>query len=207
MVGAFGTGWLIGLSVAVFVGYAAMAVLETAARDGFDNGLAAGLGIATADSLWAVVAAVGTVVNRVFVPWSAYLNWAAVAALAGLAVVAVRELRRSHPAGAAGTRVAGTATSVYREFFAGTAREPVTVIFFLTLTLGVLPHYRATEWAVFVAGVFLASLFWQTGMAAIGARRGQVLSPRARRRVLVVDVLLLMIFIAFVAATALGFAP
>lgn len=205
MVGAFGTGLLIGLSVAVFVGYAAMAVLETAARDGLGYGLAAGLGIATADSAWAVVAAAGVVVNRVFVPWSGYLNWAAVAALAGLAVVAVRELRRSDPAVAAGTRVDGTAAGVYREYLAGTTREPVTVIFFLTLTLGVLPHYRATEWAAFVAGVFLASLVWQAGMAAIGARRGRVLSPPARRRVLVMDVFLLVVFIALVAATALGF--
>jgi hypothetical protein len=44
-------------------------------------------------------------------------------------------------------------------------------------------------------------------MAAIGARRGRVLSPRTRRRVYVLDIVLLSVFMVFVAATALGVGP
>lgn len=206
MVGAFGTGLVVGLSVAIFVGYAAMAVLETAARDGLGSGLSAGLGIATADTLWAAVAAAGTVVNRLFMPWSGHLNWAAVAVLAGLVVFAVRKLV-SDAAGVSVIWAPSPAPRVYGAYLAATAREPVTVVYFLTLTLGVLPHYRAIEWAVFVAGVFLASMAWQAVMAAIGARRGRVLSPRTRRRVYVLDIVLLSVFMVFVAATALGVGP
>lgn len=207
MVGALGTGLVIGLSVAIFVGYAAMAVLETAAHDGIGSGLAAGLGIATADALWAAVAAAGTVVNRLFVPWSGYLNWAAAAALVLIGVLAVRALRRPDGIDRAAVRVARAPAQVYGEYLVATGREPVTVIFFLTLTLGVLPHYRPKEWLVLVAGVFLASMLWQAAMATVGVRRGRVLSARAWRRVRLVDLGLLGVFIAFVAVTALGISP
>lgn len=198
MIGALTTGLLVGLSIAVFVGFAAMSVIETAAHRGLRSALTAGLGIATGDGLWAVmVATAGTTLNRILGPWESYLRWAAVAALAVLGVLAVRQVLRCDPESS--ERLPESLPGVYRAYLAATLRDPVTVIFFGSLILGSIPRYGPAQASLFVAGVFLGSLAWQTALAVAGARRGRTFSMRTRRRLWVLDCALLALFTTYLA--------
>lgn len=196
MVDALTTGLVVGLSIAVFVGFAAMSVIETAANGGLRNGLTAALGIATGDGSWAaVVAAAGTALSQILGPYESYLRWAAVAVLACLGVLAVRQVR--HPDPEPGGRI--PQSGVYRVYLAATLRDPVTVIFFGSLALGSAPRYGPAQALVFAVGAFLGSLAWQSALAVVGVRRGRVFTARGRRRLGVLDCALLAVFTAYIA--------
>lgn len=196
MLPALTSGVVVGLSIAVFVGYAAMSVIETAALGGLGNGLTAALGIATVDGLWAaVVAAAGTPLDRILGPYEPYLRWAAFAALAYLGVLAVRQVLRPDPEPAGLIPQAG----VYRVYLTATLRDPVTVIFFGSLILGSAPRYGPAQASVFALGAFLGSLAWQSALAGVGARRGRTFTARGRRRLAVLDCALLAVFTAYIA--------
>lgn len=197
MAGALIDGMLTGILVVVFVGFAAMEVLDVAAGAGIGVGLAAGLGVATGDGFWAAAAvSAGALISRVLAPWSGYLQWGAVAVLAGVWVRAIREVVRPNPDIA--VWVPRSPGHAYRAYLAATLRDVVTVVFFGTLMLWAAPRYDAGQGAAFVAGVFLTSLTWQAVFAAVGARRGRVLSGQARRRVFGLDCVLLAVFIGYV---------
>lgn len=198
MIVALTTGLLVGLSIAVFVGFAAMSVIETAAHGGLRSGMTVGLGIATGDGLWAAVAAVGgTALNDIFGPWDSYLRWAAVAVLAGLGVLAVRQVLRPGPEPT--ERILESLPDLYRTYLAATLRDPVTVIFFGSLILGAASRYGPGQAWVFAVGAFLGSLAWQFALAGVAARRGRTFSVRTRRRLWVLDCALLALFTAYIA--------
>ena len=194
MVSALTYGIAVGLSIAVFMGYATMSVIETAANGGLGGGLTAAMGIATADGLWAaVVAAAGTALNQILGPYESYLRWAAVAALACLGVLAVRKVLRPGPAG----RI--PQAGVYRVYLTDTLRDPFTVIFFGSLILGSGPRYGPAQASLFAVGAFLGALAWQSALAVVGARHGRVFTARGRRRLGVLDCALLAVFTAYIA--------
>lgn len=196
MIGALTTGLVVGLSIAVFVGFAAMSVIETAAHGGLRNGLAAGLGIATGDGVWAAVAA-GTTLDHLLRPWETYLRWAAVAVLVGLGVLAARQLLRPGPEPT--ERLPESAGGLYRTYLAATLRDPVTVIFFGSLILGAAPRYGPAQTSVFAAGAFLGSLAYQAALAGVGAWRRRAFTARTRRTLWVLDCALLTLFTAYIA--------
>ena len=199
MYDALAAGLLVGLSVAVFVGGAAMVVMEAAIQRGPVYALAAGGGIATADALWATLAAgAGAALSRLLAPAATALQWIALAALASLLILAVRELLRPEPP-ASVVGLSPSPLSAYGEFLAHALRHFTTVVFFAGIIIGAAPHYSAAEAAAFVAGVFLASLSWQWFLAVAGTRRRRPFSGRARRGVLVLDCVLLAMFIAEIA--------
>lgn len=195
--GTLAAGAVVGLSIAVFVGFAAMSVIETAARGGLLIGLAAGAGIASGDALWAAVTVTGgPVIGRVLGPWDSYLRWAAVAVLFALGVLAVRQVLA--PAGVADDLPPPPAAT-YRTYLAATLRDPVTLVFFGSLILGAGHRYTSAEAMAFIAGAFLGSLGWQSLLAGAGARRGRSFSARTRRRLWVLDCLLLALFATYIA--------
>lgn len=198
MFGAFTAGWFVGLSAAVVAGTAFLLVMETSMRAGVRVALPAGAGVATGDAAWAaVVAAAGTTLHRLLAPWTAVLHWVAVAVVLALWVFAVRQLVRSEAAAQPDTLPSAPARA-YLEFLAFTVVDAVTVVFFLSIIIGAAPSYRATDAAAFVAGAFLASLSWQTAAVVVGRRR-PTLTARARRIVLAVDIVLLTMFIGYIA--------
>ncbi len=195
---ALGAGIVVGLSVAVFVGGAAMAVMETAIQRGPRVALAAGAGVATGDAVWAAVAAgAGLALGRLLAPWAAGLQWAAVVALSALLVLGVRELLRREPPADVGR--ARSPLRGYAEFLGHTLRHSTTVVFFVSLIVGAAPRYGVADAAAFVAGVFLASLSWQWILVVAGVRRGRSFSGRTRRVVLGLDCGLLALFIGYLA--------
>lgn len=198
MVGALTTGLLVGLSIAVFVGFAAMSVIETAAYGGLRTGLVAGVGIATGDGLWAAItAAGGTALNHLLGAWESYLRWAALGVLVVLGVRAVRQALR--PESERTERIPESAWGIYRTYLTATLRDPVTVIFFGSLVLGTAPRYGPAQSWIFAAGAFLGSLSWQSALAGFGARRDSAFSTRTRRRLWLLDCTLLALFTVYIA--------
>ena len=71
--------------------------------------------------------------------------------------------------------------------------------FFGSLALGSAPRYGPAQALVFAVGAFLGSLAWQSALAVVGVRRGRVFTARGRRRLGVLDCVLLAVFTAYIA--------
>ena len=71
----------------------------------------------------------------------------------------------------------------YARFVGLTMINPTTIVYFaaVVIGLGVAGNLSMGEGALFITGAFLASLSWQTLIAAVGAFAGHRLSVRARR--------------------------
>jgi arginine exporter protein ArgO len=176
MIGAFLTGAVAGAAIAIPVGAIAILIIELGVRRGFRSAAAAGLGAATADGLYATLAALGGgAVAAVLAPIAVPLRIVAVAALL---VVAVRGLRSALTARASRQtepQAPARASATYARFLALTLLNPATVIYFTALILG-LPQLGTSpgERVAFAAGAFTASAGWQiilAGLAALAHRR------------------------------------
>jgi arginine exporter protein ArgO len=198
MAEAFIAGIIAGYGVAIPVGAIAVLIVDASLRRGLRVGLAAGAGAATADGFYAGLAAIaGAAIARLVSPIQAQLGWLSVGALVLIAtrglLVLRRELARApanEPAEDGASRhqsVTPTrsrddpARGTYLRFLALTIINPMTVIYFAALVLG-LPAIGtgAAERAAFVAGAFLASLSWQSLLAGVGAIVHRRLPERSR---------------------------
>ena len=197
LLAAFGAGALAGYAIAIPVGAIAVLIVETGVRRGLRLAAAAGAGAATADGVYAAVAMVGgTAIAVLLEPWSRPLRIAAVFVLLAIGVRGLLRVAHSSrasrqmPARAAppaelGTGeligpdqvehtarppARGTVLATYARFVGLTVLNPSTVVYFAALILA-LPELGSATLArvAFVAGAFLASLSWQTVLAAVGA--------------------------------------
>lgn len=194
MTAAFLAGVVAGYGVAVPVGAIAVLVAGLSARTSLRVGAAAGLGAATADGVYALVAVLGgAALTGVIAPIATPLRWAAAAVLLVLAAhtawsalsgpAAVRETDRTTPAAA------------YLGILGLTLLNPATVVYFAALVLGRGGEGGGT-W--FVLGAFLASASWQLLIAGSGSLVGRFLTgPRAR-------VLTALVSSAVIAVLAVG---
>ena len=181
---AFFQGILAGYGIAIPVGAIAILIVETGLRQGFWAGFAAGAGAATADLCYAVLAAVaGQVLAEALAPYSGPLRLASALLLIGLGAWGLwRVLRGRRDAAASGSPRAERPAAIYARFVGLTLLNPLTVAYFAALILG-----RGAElsgWGgrlAFVAGAALASLSWQSLLAASGALGHRHLSPRIQR--------------------------
>jgi arginine exporter protein ArgO len=165
-------------------------------RCGFACAAAAGAGAATADLIYAIVAATaGGAAARLLEPWSVPIRLVSAAALAGLAIWGLAGWRRSllEP----GTTVSvtrGEMAVTYGRFLGLTIINPLTVIYFTSLVLGsaVGRPVGLVGAAMFAAGAFLASLSWQLLLAGMGAFGRRGLHPSARMVTLVAGNLIIL---------------
>jgi arginine exporter protein ArgO len=177
---AFLAGVAAGYGIAVPIGAIGVLIAGLSARTSLRVGAAAGLGAATADGLYALVAVVGgSAVAGVLAPVATPLRWVAAAVLLGLAGMTARGAFRKP---AAGGRVARPATALraYAGVLALTLLNPATVIYFAALVLG---RGSAGGGFWFVAGAFLASASWQLLIAGSGSLVGRVLTGERGRRI------------------------
>ncbi|GLY02036.1 LysE family transporter [Actinoplanes sp. NBRC 101535] len=177
MTGAFLNGVIAGYGIAVPVGAIGVLIATLSARDSLRVGAAAGLGAATADGLYALVAvAGGAAVAGLIAPVAVPLRWVGAVVLLGLAAWTARGAFR----GAATERAERptTALRAYAGVLALTLLNPATVIYFAALVLG-SGGSGGGPW--FVAGAFLASASWQLFVAGGGSLIGRLLTgPRGR---------------------------
>jgi threonine/homoserine/homoserine lactone efflux protein len=177
---SFVAGALAGWAIAIPVGAIAVLIVELGIRRGFRTAAAAAAGAASADGLYAALAAVGgTALAAVLEPLEGPLRVVAIGALLaigirGLLLVTIGP--RTVPGSATlPIRVIGT----YLRFLGLTLLNPATVIYFAALILALPDLGRGPgERAAFVAGAFIASLSWQLALATVSAFAHRRLPPR-----------------------------
>jgi len=201
---AFLDGLIAGYGIAIPVGAIALLIVNTAVQCGFRLGFAAGAGAATADLLYATVAAVaGTAVVSLLQPVALPLRVLGGVVLLALGVAGIRQAARRPTFEAEGVKRCPTLRT-YFQFLALTAINPLTVVYFTAYIFG-----RGTAYAfsmetslLFVAGAGLSSLSWQTLLAALGGL-GRGLSPGFRRWTVLAGNLLILGLGAQMLASAL----
>ncbi|MFG1885702.1 LysE family transporter [Micromonospora sp. NPDC049102] len=208
MSAAFLAGLVAGYGVAIPVGAIAILILGLSARTSFRVGAAAALAVATADGLYAAVAALGGAsLAGIIAPAAGPLRVVAAVVLVALAVHGFWRTWAAHRARQAPTARGsrggmGSPGRAYAALLGLTLLNPTTVLYFVALVLGrpdtadagVLPA------ALFVAGVFLASASWQLLIAGGGTVVGRALTgPRGR----LVTGVLSSVLIAMLAVAAL----
>jgi len=168
---SFVAGALAGYAIAIPVGAIAVLIVEIGIRRGFRTAAAAGAGAASADGLYAGLAAVGgAAIAGVLEPLARPLKVIAIGALLGIGLRGLI-LMLLGPRGVAGNaELPARPIATYLRFLALTLLNPATIIYFAALILALPNLGRGPgERAAFVAGAFLASLSWQTTLAGIGA--------------------------------------
>ncbi|MFI5894796.1 LysE family transporter [Actinoplanes sp. NPDC051513] len=161
------------------VGAIGVLIAGLSARTSLRVGAAAGMGAATADGIYALIAVVGgAAVAGLIAPIATPLRWAAAAVLLGLAVLTARTAFRKP--GEARSEKPATPLRAYTGILALTLLNPATVVYFAALVLG-----RSGEGggAWFVIGAFLASASWQLLIAGGGSLIGRLLTGERGRMI------------------------
>ena len=178
---AFWEGVLAGYGIAIPVGAIAILIIDTGLRRGFTFGFMAGAGAASADFLYAGLAAMaGEVLAGLLAPFATALRIASVVVLLTLGGYGLWRARQaasretSQPASAYGR------LRTYAQFVGLTLLNPLTVAYFSALILSRDAGATTTlgDRAAFVVGAWLASLSWATLLAGIGALAHRRMSPR-----------------------------
>ncbi|MFP5350954.1 MAG: LysE family transporter [Actinomycetota bacterium] len=172
-------GLAAGFAIAIPVGPIAVLIVDRGVKRGFRDAAMAGLGAAGADLTYATLAAtLGAVVASLVRPALTPLRVVAIVALVSIAVWNLRALLAGRNSDelpdASGRRTFVT-------FLGLTLLNPVTVIYFASLIVGLdLSRASAVDRAIFVGAAFLASASWQLFLAASAALAGTRLGPRTR---------------------------
>ncbi len=194
------SGLVTGYAIAVPVGAVAVMIIAVSSRTPWRTGAAAGLGVATVDGGYALVAVLaGTAVAHALEPIEDTLTAVSVVVLLGIAVLTLVHAFRPERADTGnGTR--WTPLRAWLTFVAITAINPATVLYFAAIVLGgAVDIDGPAEGTVFVTAAFLASATWQVFVASVGTGLGSWISgPRGRRTTGVV---------AALAVTALALRP
>jgi arginine exporter protein ArgO len=179
-------GLLAGYGIAMPVGAVATYLVTLTARTSGKVGAAAGIGVASADGLYALAAVVGGaalagLVSRIADP----LRWASVVVLILLACRIAWTAIRDHRTGELEQPPdrSMTAGRAYAELLGITLLNPVTVLYFSALVLGsqATDLGSAAASAAFVIAAFVASASWQLVLVAGGMALGRVLTGRTGR--------------------------
>ena len=181
MIGALVAGLLAGYGIAIPVGAVATYLVALTARTSLKTGLAAALGVATADGVYALVAVLGgAAIAGAVTPIAGPLRLVSAAILIVLAVRgAVQALHKTttRPVTEMG------AGHAYLSLLGITLVNPTTVVYFTALVVGDRAGTAVSvlDQAVFVLAAFAASASWQALLAGGGALLGRVLTgPRGR---------------------------
>ncbi|MBI0582376.1 MAG: LysE family transporter [Methanomassiliicoccales archaeon] len=178
---AFWEGLIAGYGIAIPLGAVSILIVNTALDRGFRMGFVAGAGTATVDLLCAALAVFAGAAAVAFIaPYSGPLQMASGIALIAMGVYGILRLRKRMKDSVPGTGTQDGEITVYGKFVALTLLNPFTVAYFLALIIG-----KGAGWSFsfgdclwFIAGVSLASLSWETLLAAIGALARKHLTPR-----------------------------
>ena len=177
---AFLSGVVAGYGIAIPVGPIAILILELGLRRGFRIALSAGAGAASADLIYATVAAfAGTLLISVLAPFTSILRVGSAIGLIAMGVWLLYPARnpsdRTHKLGLRATSCPQT----YGMVLGLTLLNPVTVTYFTTLILGMEGFSPSSVNAIFfVSGAFIASLSWQSLLASISGIAHKHLSAK-----------------------------
>jgi arginine exporter protein ArgO len=177
-VSAFLEGIVAGYGIAIPVGPIAVLIIGIGTRSGFSRALFAGLGAALADLIYATIAAIaGAAAAASLTPYEHPLRLTGGLVLIVIAIITGASAFRSSSNSAEGPSTHLRATA---GFLSLTLMNPVTLTYFAALLVGSTGGIASGAAGWFVVGAFLASLSWQTALAAGGAVLGHRMSDRTR---------------------------
>jgi threonine/homoserine/homoserine lactone efflux protein len=180
--GLFIQGIIIGLTLAVPVGPISLVCIHRTVAAGRLHGIVSGLGVATADSLYAAVAFLGlTAVSGLIVSHQTLFRL-----LAGIALILVGiQVFRSVPAAVTAGDGQEPYLQDYLSLFAIAGANPLTIIFFITILpgFGVVAQGATLIAAVpVVAGIFIGSAVWWIILCgSLGAVRSRLSTGNLRQ--------------------------
>jgi len=166
-----------GFAIAMPLGAIGVLLLREGMVNGRRSAVAGAAGVATIDTLYCTAAIVaGAAAAPVIRSWGVWPRYLAGLILVVLGVQQLLALRKPRSQ-AAPTPSSGR--SAYLKFFALTAINPATLIYFLALA-SALPD-TGGPWGgiAFTVGAGLASLSWQLGLALVSSGAKAVLPERA----------------------------
>lgn len=179
----FVEGLLAGYGISIPFGGIAVLIVDVGLRKGFRRGFFAGAGAATADFLGALAVAVaGGILAEALAPMSEALRVASGVGLVAMGAWGIWRGRAPKSPAASPPRDLGD-LGTYAQFVGLTLVNPLTVAYFAAFVLGRGAEELST-WparSAFVAGFALASLSWQTLLAAFGAVTHHFVSPRVQK--------------------------
>lgn len=180
--GIFARGLLIGLSIAAPVGPIGVLCIRRTLTDGRLAGLATGLGAATADAAYGVVAGFGiTVVAHLLLAHAFWIRLIGGLFLCYLGLKTFVGTPAERPAAVAGGRSLARA---YTSALALTLTNPLTILSFAAIFAGLgagVAGSTAPAAALLVLGVLLGSaLWWLILTGAVGLLRSRLTPPRLR---------------------------
>jgi len=178
-------GALAGYAIAIPVGAIAVLIIHTGLTHGLRAGLAAGTGAATADFIYASIAALaGLWVATIIGPFETPLRVIGGAILIAFGLRGLHALRSGRetidPA-AVHEEALRPHHRTYLALLGLTLLNPATIVYFSALIVGLPFLGDAGDRLVFAAAAGLASLSWQWLLAIVGAALGRGGGHRVRR--------------------------
>jgi threonine/homoserine/homoserine lactone efflux protein len=175
----FFKGMFVGIVIAIPVGPVGILCMRRALFEGRLAGLASGFGAATADALFAVVAASGlsAVSDLLF----DYREWLRLAAAAFLIFAGASAVRAPRPVGPPPPRRRESLFTDFVSTFALTISNPVTILMFLGVFAGIGLAGADVGLAgafILVAGVWVGSLLWWLGLSFGAETFSSFVEPR-----------------------------
>ena len=177
-------GLVAGYGIAIPVGAVGTYLVALTARTSLRTGMAAAMGVATADGVYALVAVLGGAAIAGFVaPFATPLRWLSAAVLIVLAAHGALRAVRSHRAPATRPVTPLAPGRAYVSLLGITLVNPATVVYFTALVVGARAGdaVPVLDQVVFVLAAFAASASWQAALAGGGALLGRVLTGRRGR--------------------------
>ena len=198
-------GFALGLAIAASPGPIFFLCLKRTLLRGWLTGLASGLGVATADGLYAGVAVFGIAAVASLLAGGA--RWLELVGGAALIVLGLRSvLERPAEREAPSTNTGRGLVWAYGSTLGLTIANPATIVSFAALaaTLGTGLNGGFAPPAFVVAGVALGSATWWCLLAALGALMRARITPEVARAIGVVSGLAIASLGALAVVAALG---
>lgn len=191
-------GAIAGYAIAIPVGAIAVMIINIGLTSGLRSGLAAAAGAATADFIYAALAALaGLALTSLIAPLMLPIRFIGgiVLVVLGARALAAEWGARHHGGEARETPVEPVHHGrTYVRLLGLTLLNPATVIYFAALVVG-LPFLGGVgERLVFAAAAFVASLSWQVLLAAFAATLGRGAGKRLRLPTVIVGNLVIIGF-------------
>jgi threonine/homoserine/homoserine lactone efflux protein len=188
---ALEAGLIVGIAIATQFGAVSALLLETAVRAGPRAGAAAGLGVASVDIAYATGAVVAGGAARAGL--AAHLAEVRCVAAVILALVGVHGLwaltrgpspdqRTQAPTVAEHSRPFGVPSAQYFRFVRLTAINPMTIVYFGSVTAS-LSLGGVAEGVAFLVGAGTASALWHLALSLAAGHAGRRFTPRMQRMV------------------------
>jgi threonine/homoserine/homoserine lactone efflux protein len=188
-------GALAGYAIAIPVGAIAVLIIHIGLTRGFRSGLVAAAGAASADGIYATIAALaGLGVNALIGPLIGPLRLVGGIVLIAIGIRGLLSLRSPHDPGPGTERLHQPHRRTYAELLGLTLLNPATVIYFAALTIGLPFLGGAGERLVFAVAAFAASFSWQALLAAFGAALGRGTGHRLHRPTMIIGNLIIVGF-------------